>query len=86
LTSCDFQIKKLRRLNDGSMNVVARGRQRFRIRKAWTAADGAVRTFFYLCSNRVRNINVSPSTGSLLSFQMTDRFIRFEVLNGREKV
>ncbi|CAM6105665.1 unnamed protein product [Calypogeia fissa] len=35
------EIRQLRRLNDGSMNVVTRGRQRFRIRKAWTESDGA---------------------------------------------
>ncbi|KAG6542344.1 hypothetical protein Mapa_016270 [Marchantia paleacea] len=35
------EIRQLRRLSDGSMNVVTRGRQRFRIRKAWTEADGA---------------------------------------------
>lgn len=36
------QIRQLRHLNDGSVNVVTKGRQRFRICKAWTEADGAV--------------------------------------------
>ncbi|KAL2613317.1 hypothetical protein R1flu_025009 [Riccia fluitans] len=35
------EIRQLSRLEDGSLNVVTRGRQRFRIRKAWTEADGA---------------------------------------------
>ncbi|KAL3679706.1 hypothetical protein R1sor_022662 [Riccia sorocarpa] len=35
------EIRQLSRLTDGSMNVVTRGRQRFRLRKAWTEPDGA---------------------------------------------
>ncbi|XP_024384992.1 uncharacterized protein [Physcomitrium patens] len=36
------EIRQLRHLNDGSVNVVTKGRQRFRICKAWTEADGAL--------------------------------------------
>nr|XP_024396736.1 protein cereblon-like isoform X4 [Physcomitrium patens] len=36
------EIRQLRNLNDGSVNVVTKGRQRFRICKAWTEADGAL--------------------------------------------
>ncbi|KAJ7569659.1 hypothetical protein O6H91_01G087600 [Diphasiastrum complanatum] len=35
------EIRQLRHLNDGSINVLTRGRQRFRIRQAWTDGDGA---------------------------------------------
>jgi cereblon len=51
------EIRQLRHLNDGSVNVVTKGRQRFRICKAWTEADGAVSVLFsdneivlYCCS------------------------------------
>lgn len=37
-----LQIRQLRHLTDGSINVVTKGRQRFRVCKAWTEADGAV--------------------------------------------
>ncbi|KAG0596148.1 hypothetical protein M758_UG228700 [Ceratodon purpureus] len=36
------EIRQLRHLTDGSINVVTKGRQRFRICKAWTEADGAL--------------------------------------------
>lgn len=36
------KIRQRRHLTDGSVNVVTKGRQRFRICKAWTEADGAV--------------------------------------------
>jgi Lon protease-like protein len=36
------EIRQLRHLTDGSVNVVTKGRQRFRVWKAWTEADGAV--------------------------------------------
>ncbi|KAG0611107.1 hypothetical protein M758_7G116100 [Ceratodon purpureus] len=36
------EIRQLRHLSDGSVNVVTKGRQRFRICKAWTEADGAL--------------------------------------------
>nr|PNR54329.1 hypothetical protein PHYPA_008006 [Physcomitrium patens] len=36
------EIRQLRHLNDGSINVVTKGRQRFRICKAWTESDGAL--------------------------------------------
>jgi Lon protease-like protein len=38
------QIRQLRQLANGSMNVVAKGRQRFRVCNAWTQADGVVLT------------------------------------------
>jgi len=41
-----MQIRQLRHLTDGSINVVTKGRQRFRICKAWTEADGAVCDLF----------------------------------------
>lgn len=41
-----MQIRQLRHLTDGSVNVVTKGRQRFRICKAWTEADGAVCDLF----------------------------------------
>jgi cereblon len=36
------EIRQLRHLTDGSVNVVTKGRQRFRICKAWTEVDGAL--------------------------------------------
>ncbi|CAM6024635.1 unnamed protein product [Sphagnum balticum] len=36
------EIRQLRQLTDGSMNVVAKGRQRFRVCNAWTEADGVL--------------------------------------------
>ncbi|XP_024378293.1 uncharacterized protein [Physcomitrium patens] len=36
------EIRQLRHLTDGSINVVTKGRQRFRVCKAWTEADGAL--------------------------------------------
>ncbi|CAM6036740.1 unnamed protein product [Sphagnum compactum] len=36
------EIRQLRHLTDGSVNVVTKGRQRFRVWKAWTEADGAL--------------------------------------------
>ncbi|KAG0572193.1 hypothetical protein KC19_VG075100 [Ceratodon purpureus] len=36
------EIRQLRHLTDGSINVVTKGRQRFRICRAWTEADGAL--------------------------------------------
>ncbi|KAJ0986400.1 hypothetical protein J5N97_004756 [Dioscorea zingiberensis] len=35
------EIRQYRRLDDGSLNVVARGQQRFRIRRRWIDAEGA---------------------------------------------
>ncbi|KAH9570350.1 hypothetical protein CY35_02G035200 [Sphagnum magellanicum] len=36
------EIRQLRQLTDGSVNVVAKGRQRFRICNAWTEANGVL--------------------------------------------
>lgn len=53
---CLSQIRQLRNLNDGSVNVVTKGRQRFRICKAWTEADGAVCGVLLGTSNLVSTI------------------------------
>lgn len=37
------QIKQYRRLEDGSLNIVARGQQRFHVLKSWIDVEGAVR-------------------------------------------
>lgn len=42
---CICQIRQFRRLDDGSLNVVTRGKQRFRLRRRWIDVDGAVRIF-----------------------------------------
>lgn len=41
-----FQIRQYRRLEDGSVNIVARGQQRFRLRRRWVGVEGAVSTIF----------------------------------------
>lgn len=38
-----LQIRQYRRLEDGSLNVVTRGQQRFRLRRRWIDVEGAVR-------------------------------------------
>jgi Lon protease-like protein len=42
LLVCAEQIRQLGYHSDGSVNVVTKGRQRFRICRAWTEPDGAV--------------------------------------------
>lgn len=39
-----LQIRQYRRLEDGSINVVTRGQQRFRLRRRWIDADRVVRS------------------------------------------
>ncbi|CAI9755667.1 unnamed protein product [Fraxinus pennsylvanica] len=41
-TGTTAEIKQYRRLEDGTVNVVTRGQQRFRIRRSWTDDDGAL--------------------------------------------
>lgn len=41
LVGTTAEIRQLRHLEDGSINVVTRGKQRFRTLNAWTNADGA---------------------------------------------
>ncbi|XP_065044188.1 uncharacterized protein LOC135676671 isoform X1 [Musa acuminata AAA Group] len=41
LTGTTAEIRQYRRLDDGSLNVVARGQQRFRLRRRWVDAEGA---------------------------------------------
>lgn len=38
-----LQIRQFRRLEDGSLNVLARGKQRFRLRRRWIDVEGVVR-------------------------------------------
>ena len=38
-----LQIRQYRRLEDGSVNVVTRGQQRFRLRRRWDDVEGVVR-------------------------------------------
>lgn len=46
-----FQIRQYKRLDDGSVNIVTRGQQRFRLRRSWIDVEGAVRIMFTLvCS------------------------------------
>ncbi|XP_074573756.1 uncharacterized protein LOC141830172 isoform X2 [Curcuma longa] len=40
-TGTTAEIRQYRRLDNGSLNVVARGQQRFRLRRVWTDDDGA---------------------------------------------
>nr|GLL38052.1 protein cereblon [Ipomoea trifida] len=40
-TGTTAEIRQYRRLEDGSVNVVTRGQQRFRLRRRWMDADGA---------------------------------------------
>lgn len=42
-TGSTAEIRQYRRLEDGSLNVVARGQQRFRLRRRWVDVDGATR-------------------------------------------
>lgn len=42
------QIRQYRRLEDGSLNVVTRGQQRFRLRRRWIDVEGVVRIFLFL--------------------------------------
>lgn len=44
------QIRQIRHLSDGTINVVTRGRQRFRVNKAWIDADGTVSSQFVIQS------------------------------------
>lgn len=37
-----FQIRQYRHLEDGSVNVVTRGQQRFRLRRRWVDVEGSV--------------------------------------------
>lgn len=39
------QIRQYRRLEDGSLNAVTRGQQRFRLKRCWIDAEGVVRTW-----------------------------------------
>ncbi|KAH9301317.1 hypothetical protein KI387_012900 [Taxus chinensis] len=41
LVGTTAEIRQYRRLEDGSMNVVTRGQQRFRLRRCWTDENGA---------------------------------------------
>ncbi|KAL2544820.1 ATP-dependent protease La (LON) domain protein [Forsythia ovata] len=41
-TGTTAEIKQYRRLEDGSVNVLTRGQQRFRLRRRWTDAEGAL--------------------------------------------
>ncbi|RWW85651.1 hypothetical protein BHE74_00005645 [Ensete ventricosum] len=41
-------IRQYRRLDDGSLNVVARGQQRFRLRRRWVDAEGAVSSAVFM--------------------------------------
>lgn len=43
-----LQIRQYRRLEDGSLNVVTRGQQRFRLRRRWIDVEGAVRIILCL--------------------------------------
>lgn len=43
-----LQIRQYRRLEDGSLNVVTRGQQRFHLRRRWIDQEGAVRLILYL--------------------------------------
>lgn len=48
--NCIFQIRQYGRLEDGSLNVVTRGQQRFRLRRHWIDAEGVVRIIiFFFC-------------------------------------
>jgi hypothetical protein len=38
-----LQIRQYGRLEDGSLNVVTRGQQRFHLRRCWNDVDGVVR-------------------------------------------
>ncbi|ONK79086.1 uncharacterized protein A4U43_C01F2800 [Asparagus officinalis] len=40
-TGTTAEIRQYRQLDDGSLNVVARGRQRFRVRRRWIDVEGA---------------------------------------------
>lgn len=40
-TGTSAEIRQFKQLDDGSLNVVTRGQQRFRLRRRWTDVDGA---------------------------------------------
>ncbi|URE10398.1 ATP-dependent protease La (LON) domain [Musa troglodytarum] len=48
LTGTTAEIRQYRRLDDGSLNVVARGQQRFRLRRRWVDAEGAVSSAIFM--------------------------------------
>lgn len=42
LLNAYLQIRQYRRLEDGSLNVVTRGQQRFHLKRRWIDAEGVV--------------------------------------------
>lgn len=48
LLNLSLQIRQYGHLEDGSLNVVTRGQQRFRLRRCWVDVEGVVRKILCL--------------------------------------
>jgi cereblon len=56
LLNLSLQIRQYVRLEDGSLNVISRGQQRFRLKRCWIDVEGVVRILscsllFFLIEN-----------------------------------